>query len=285
MAINLSALSLATTKATALSNLLLVTPQKNVGYQPQNSPSWKRNTSPQPKSIVFNYEGEQTATLESDITDHFIEDNTPVQDQIALKPEVITTHGFVGELNDISPAALLPLKFAAEKLTTINAYTPALSATALLAYNNAFQLYQVGVNALNSAVAAWSSINGGSAQSVINGAGITAGQNQSKQQLFFQQFYGYWKTRTLFTVQTPWAVFQDMAIHRLRAIQNEDTLVITDFEVTFKLMRFASTISISGDLYNTDSFLGRSQNQGAKEIDLGTSALERSSVSFASVVA
>lgn len=284
MALNLSAVSQQATKAVALGNLILVSPQKTVGYQPQNAPSWLKNTSAQGKSILFNYEGEQSSTLTSDITDHFVENNSAIQDQIALKPEMITTQGFVGELNDIPPAALQPLKTAAEKLTAISAYTPSLSTTALLAYANALAAYQVASSVLNSAVSTWSSINGGDGQSVINGGGLTEQPNQTQQQIYYQQFYGYWKSRTLFTVQTPWAVFQDMAIQSLRAVQNADTRMITDFEVTFKLMRFASSLSVSADLHDVNNFQGRAFNQGSKEENLGIGSLTQSTTNFSSLL-
>lgn len=286
MAINLSALSNFTTAATALSNLILVSPQKTVGYQPQNAPSWKRDTSTPPPAILFNYEGEQTAQLTSDITDHFIEDNTAIQDQIALKPIQITTQGFVGELNNIAPAALQPVQAIAEKLTTVAGYVPALSETALFAYANTFQLYQVGANAVNSAVSTWSSINGSGGQSVINGSGISTQPNQTQQQIYFQQFYAYWQNRTLFTIQTPWAIFQDMAILSLRSVQDAETRMITDFEITFKQIRFASTALVDQSQYSdNNNFQGRAFNQGAPEVNLGTSSLETSDLSFASTLA
>lgn len=285
MAVDLSALGDAQNKAVSLGNLILVTPQKTVGYQPQNAPAWKKDTSAQPKALVFNYEGEQIVSLKSDITDHFVEDNSAVQDQWALKPETVSTQGFVGELNDISPFALLPLKFAAEKLTSLAVYNPGLSTSAILAYNTAFQLYQTGKNILNAAQSVWSTINGDNSQSVINGAGLAEqGSNQTQQQIYFQQFFAYWRNRTLFTVQTPWAVFQDMAIQDLQAIQDAETRVITDFHVTFKIMRFASTIQSTDDLYDVSSFLGRAFNQGSKEVDLGSSPLTTSAETFSSKV-
>lgn len=293
MALNLTALSQGSSKAVGLGNLILVSPQQTTGYQPQNAPSWAKNTAAPPKALLFNYEGEQSATLTSDITDHYIENNTAVQDQIALRPEIITTQGFVGELNDIAPGALQPLKTAAEKLTTISAYTPQLSTTALLAYANAFALYQTAASVINSAASAWSSINGNNGESVINGntqvdsQGNLAGAspNQSQQQIYFQQFYAYWKNRTLFTIQTPWAIFQDMAIQSLRAVQNADTRVITDFEVTFKLLRFASTASTDASLYGDNSnFQGRASNQGAVENDLGTQTLATGGPSFGTLI-
>lgn len=294
MAINLSALSNFTTAATALSNLILVSPQKTVGYQPQNAPSWKRDTSTQPPALLFNYEGEQAAKISSDITDHFIEDNTAIQDQIALKPVFITTQGFIAELNDIAPAALAPVQQIAEKLTTITGYQPALSETALLAYAQAFQLYQVGLGAINSAVSTWSTINGSGGETVINGStagsgnGILTGQqpNQTQQQIYYQQFYAYWQNRTLFTLQTPWAIFQDMTILDMNAVQDETTRMISTFNLTFKQMRFASTALVDQSQYSDNSnFQGRLFNQGAPPTDLGTSQLQPSNLSFASTLA
>lgn len=273
---NLQGLAPITTAATALSNLVLVSPQNTQGYQPQSADG---STAAQPPALLFHYEGEQTASLESDITDHYIEDNTAIQDQIALRPETVTTHGFIGELNDIAPKALQLLKTAAQKLTVISAYTPVLSETALIAYNEALLIYQTGANAVNSAVSAWSSINGQDGENVIGSTGLlnnvfdeasgSVKNNQNKQQVIFQQFYGYWRSRTLFTVQTPWAVFQNMAIQKLRAIQDAETRVITDFEVTFKMMRFSNTSSLVG---LSPILQGRAQAQSASLVDQGTTA-------------
>ncbi len=290
MAINLSQLSNVSTAATALSNLILVTPQQTIGYQPQNSPSYKKDTSTPPPAILFNYEGEQSLQLQSDITDHYIENNSAIQDQVALRPEQFTVQGFIGELNDIAPAALQPLKVIAEKLTPVAAYAPQLSVTAALAYANALQIYQVGASLVNSAVSTWSSITGGGeagGQGVINGSGLTGANNktQTKQQIYFQQFYGYWRNRTLFTIQTPWAVFQDMAILNLRAVQDPETRMISDFEITFKLMRFASTQSISNQQLNSANYQGRGAASASNEVNLGTSTLTPASESFLGSVA
>jgi hypothetical protein len=290
----LTQLSPITTAATALSNLVLVSPQATIGYQPTAQGGQAAGAvlsqltggllgAKQPPALLFHYEGEQTARLESDITDHYVEDNTAIQDQWALKPEKVTTHGFIGELNDIAPPALQILKTLAEKLTVIDAYTPELSATAILAYNEAFLLYQVGANAVNSAVSAWSSINGTNGENVIGSQGLQAGafnpatasisNNQNKQQVAFQQFYGYWKSRTLFTIQTPWAIFQNMAIESLEAVQDETTRVISDFKVSFKMIRTTTAAENTG-LSKLQS--GRASQQNAGLTDLGTSTPQSS---------
>lgn len=269
---DLSGLTKYTTAATSLSNLILVNPQQKIGYQPQNPDPQAKP----PPGLLFHYEGEQTVAVESDITDHYIEDNTAIADQIALKPEVITTHGFIGELNDIRPGPLGLLNTLANKLSIVDAYVPGLSTTAMNAVNQATALYQTGANVANSAVSAWSSITGGGGENVIGSNGLQGDSfdaatgnvrnNQTKQQVMFQQFYGYWRARTLFTVQTPWAVFQNMAIKSLRAIQEPDSRVITDFEVSFKMIRTAATTTTS----RLTNFQGRALSQSSALANFGT---------------
>lgn len=248
MAINLTALSKITTTATALSNLILVNPQEDAGIQPQILTSESR---PPPK-FLFNYYGEQTVALESDITDHYVEDNTALQDQISLKPVLITGHGFIGELNDIVPDFLKFAKTIRDKLTVISAYTPGVSVTALNAYNTAVRLYATQQLAQQAAVSAWNFVAGGDGvTSPINGQDITnpALASQNKQQRAFQMFYGYYRQRRLFTVQTPWAIFQNCAIKSLRAIQSEETNMISEFEIVFKPIQFAKTISVGVNVF------------------------------------
>lgn len=224
-------------------------PQYTIGYQPTYppQPSGAQSTLPipQPAAFQFHYEGEQSITCQSDITDHYIEDNTAIQDQIAVKPEIIATHGFIGELNDVPPLALRALQTAAMSLTSIGAYVPQISSTALLAYNEAFFAYQLEQQAQAAIVSTWGAINGSGGEAVANsgnGALINYNQaSQSLQQKAFQLFYAYWFNRVLFTVQTPWAVFVNCAINTLRPIQDAETNVITDFELSFKVIRTATT--------------------------------------------
>lgn len=276
----ISAITAVTNAANTLGNLILVTPQNTIGYQPQNPAGGSAKfITP---SILFHYEGENTATLESDITDHWAEDNTALQDQIALKPVIITTQGFIGELNDLPPNKFFQIaQQAAQKLSTLSAYAPQLSITALLAYNEAVFVYSTGAKVVNNAIAAWNSITGTGGTSVVGPNGITIQPNQTKQQQYFQQFYGYWQSRTLFTIQTPWAIFQNMAIKSLKAIQSADTRVITDFEVSFKQIRMAQVLAQVQVL----NFQGQLQQQGAPNINNGTNALSSDTTSVASAFA
>lgn len=264
------ALSLLGNSISAIRNIIVVTPSTTIGYQPENQTnsgfSLQNLLQPPNKSLVFNYEGEQTVSLEADITDHYIETNTTIQDHIALRPEMITTHGYIGELNDVPPPALAALQQAANKLGAINSYTPGLSAAAIAAYNTAFQAYQAATAIYNAGSSVVGSVLG-SGESVVGPNGLQLASSQNKQQTMFQTFYGYYTQRVLFTVQTPWAVFQNMAIYKLRAIQGEDTTMITDFEVTFKRIRYGTTTSSPSTVKSSIA-----QYQSALTTQLGSQA-------------
>lgn len=272
---DLTGISQITTAANSLANLILVTPQEEKGYQAQVAPSYQNSGAKPGKAFLFDYEGEQTVTLESDISDHYTEENSAIQDQIALRPEIVSTHGYIGELNNVPPPILKPLNDAAQRLTSINVYTPTLSAAAIIAYNEAAFLYQVGNLVLNAGVSAWSSINGGggpNGPSQITSSGVfNSNPNQNKQQIGFMQFYGYWSRRTLFTIQTPWAIFRDMAIKTLRAVQDPDTRVYSSFEITFKMLRFAATQNQSREQFPADAQEGRARNKARQATELANS--------------
>lgn len=233
MAINLNKLSNLTTTSQSLGNIIIATPQVSNVYQPQNPNETPDNLDdPLPNSFVFHYETENIVTLESDVTDHYTEDNSTVQDQIALKPETIQTVGYIGELNNILPPQLAAVRLAATKLYAIVDFKPELTVSAQIAQAKALQSYQAVAKVTAASVAAWSNPFG-------------SGNTKTKQEIAFQEIYGYWLNRTLFTVQTPWGKFSDCAIMSVRAVQAEDSTMISDFTVLFKKIRFAKTKIIS----------------------------------------
>jgi len=253
MAVNLESLTSGMTKATGLANLILVFPGDKKGIQPQAA-----SNLPQPPKFLFDFETENQVNLQADITDHYSEINETLNDQIAIRPERITTSGFISELNNVVPDLLKIPKLAAEKLINVPEYLPELSVTAQLVYNNAFQAYQAASSIAASAVSAYNN---------LRGEGETD-PSQTKQQEAFAKFYGWFKSRTLFTVQTPWAIFENMAIENLRAMQDEETNSITDFQITFKKLYFAET-EVVGGLYNSQSMQDRAKAQGSPLVDRG----------------
>lgn len=58
--------------------------------------------------FLFDYDAEQFLELMSEITDHAIEDNTRVADNIGLLPERVTLRGLIGELTDANASFPAP---------------------------------------------------------------------------------------------------------------------------------------------------------------------------------
>ena len=266
MATELSSIAGLTAGINNLSNLILVNPQKNIGYYqqsapvPAGSPEQNQNVT----GFLFDYEGENSIQLESDITDHFVENNKTISDQISVKPIVVTVQGFVGELNDILPFVDDLIRLAQSKLTTLSAFAPGVSTSALIAINEAILAYQVAANVVAT-----------TQQTIAN---LTGGQVQNKQQQAFTKFYQAFQDRTLFTIQTPWAIFDNMAIRSLRAIQSPETRMITDFEIQFKKINYVTTPDVA------QKGQDRASAQYSEQVNLGSHTTNEALVPFSSVL-
>lgn len=263
------------TNISNFSNIAIVTPTKENKFTPQ---SGFNKLSKGSDALLFHIDDENTATVTSDVTDHFVEDNTSIQDHVALKPEMVTVRGYIGELNDVVPGLLEGLKTVADKLTDLGPYQPEISASALIAYNEAKQAYDLALLAQSAVASAFNTISkvpglSSLAKSTVNinpatGEPFASGftfPTQNKQQLMFTNLYAYWAARKLFTVQTPWAIFNNMIIMSMRATQDGETDVISDFEITFKKIRLASTVTTTGTLIST----GRAAASDAEVVNLG----------------
>lgn len=178
--------------------------------------------------FLFDIFDREELLLESEITDSFVEDNTAIQDQIALHPIRITLRGFVGELADDRQAIVQAIIAAVRILGNLSNLLPVLTTGAdqtLAALTSAeFGVSQV----INQAADVYSLYSEGS---------TTA----EKQQNAFSFFLAMWQTRQLCTVETPWQVFNNMAIERVQPVQTGETRIVTEFSVTFKQIRTAQT--------------------------------------------
>ncbi len=260
--------------AAGLSNLALVTPLLSPSYSPIDSDPNNFGKALGPP-LMFITEGENTVNLQSEITDHFIETNSSVNDHYALKPERITVHGFIGEVTNTFPSLLPPATQVQAILGAISQFAPAFSQSAMNVINEASQAYQAASAAVNGAVSAWNTITGAETETFIGSQGISVlGANQTKQQLMFSQLYGYWARPLRRTVpglvpgSNPWAIFGFCAIESVNAVQDEKTDEMTDFFVTFKVLRFVSTSSINGP-----QVAGRLQQQAALTTQNGSASL------------
>jgi len=219
-----------------LSDLILVSPDKQLGIIPSYQ-------SKDQRGFLFHIVGEESVSISSDITDHYIEDNTALQDHIALRPETITISGFIGELNNVTPDLLLPVKAVVDRLAMLGGYVPGLTSSALRAYNTAEQLYRIADKAK---------------QALAKLSGFDSG---TKQQKAFNEFYYHYLNRQLFYVQTPYAMFSNMAIQSMRFTQNEGDKNSSDIEITFKKIRLAQVLVTEKE--TSDKIKGSQVNKGS----------------------
>lgn len=232
--------------ASALSNLALVTPLQSYGYAAvgafdgvQVGPGW-----------LFTIEGENTVELSAEVSKNYRENNSFVNQTIAISPPTITVHGFKGEVENINPPFGTVGQVAQAVLAVVGDFQPSFSASAQNVINQAAQAYQEAKLAANAAVSAWNTLAGNTGATVITPGGILSqNPNQNNQQALFSQIYGYWlqqvdpSTPVLFNVQTPWAIFTPCALVKVRALQDETTDEVTDFFLTFELVFFESDAS------------------------------------------
>lgn len=276
MAIDLGQLQQSTTTLSNFSSIAVVTP-KSVGYQPQNFASYVTDTSTLPPKFLFNFEQENNIVIASEITDHYLENNTSIQDHATIKPIIVKVSGVIGELNDLSAYASEEINIIENKLVAVSQFAPEFSTSALNLLNSAKSISSSILNTKKNAQQAFNNFNN-SSNGVNNGATVSALKNQTVQAEYFQKFYGYWQSRTFFTIQTPWAILKDMMIESVSVTQREDSRFVSEFDVTFKQVRFVKQLTTQQLDVDFENWDGRGENQASSEVDLGNTQLVESVV-------
>jgi hypothetical protein len=180
--------------------------------------------------FVFDILDDEEVLVESEATDHYVEDNSAIQDHITHRPETFTLRGYVGEITDLFPNTALSILQGVASLGSIGGFAPSFGRQAAQVYSKAQDVAAKVGNVYNQAQNLYDLISPRS----------TA---DTRQQKAFQTFYGYRSNRQLLTVETPFANFENMIITSIRARQRGDSRFRSDFAVTFKKMRFAKTRS------------------------------------------
>lgn len=235
----------------------------------------KANTILKPKAaegisgFIFDVPDTESIMLSSDITDHYTEDNSFLNDHIVRKPVQITLSGFIGELVYTKPDGVEgAVQELNNRLEAVEAYVGDLTPGAVQTVQRAVQKVQSTVSAINQTL--------DKVQNVI-GWFDGEGQEETAQQKAFNNLYALWKSADYVTVQTPWRYFDNMVIKDISFQQNGDTESITDISVTLKQIRVAQTKTAS---YDEDIFPVREQIQSGEEEDQGVVRGEERNVSL-----
>jgi hypothetical protein len=192
------------------------------------------NPPPGVAGYLFNIVTDDAVDLESEITDHYIENNTAIQDHIALKPEMISVRGLVAELAGIQ-VTQGNISQQPNALPGIPGYLPEFTdGTIQTMVQN-----EIEPERQQAAIS--------DSQSLFGYYNSRAPQepNQTKQSYIFGYFYQLWKGRQLFSVETPWGIWNNMAIMSLNATQGEDTRTVSDIRIQFKRISKVETVTIT----------------------------------------
>lgn len=168
---------------------------------------------------------------ESDITDHYVEDNTVINDHVSLKPETLTMRGIVGELTYTVPAILQNIEQTASKLSLVSNLMPEYTIQAQALYSQAKQAIQIAQQTQQMVENAYG---------LYKNLDVTPEQTKQSQKIGFLR--ALWMNRNPFSIVTPWGVSTNWLIQNLDATQ-ADTISQTEITITFKKIRFATAIT------------------------------------------
>lgn len=213
--------------------------------------------------LMFSIIKTHRTSLNAQITDNYIENNTALQDHIAFSPIIVTLSGLVGENVLTSATAELqaqeqlltarsyqnrilwgnsgdwwegltdPSSPLGNKLNTLGVLTPSSSNITQLAKNAVSQVYTSARRYIGAFAGFF---NRNTASLPISNRGNIENQ---KLQYAYDVLQSTFYNRKACIIHTPWKSFQDMYIQSIEITQ-DDVNHIMDVSVTFKQLKFAS---------------------------------------------
>lgn len=222
------------------------------------------NPPPGIAGFLFDVVDDDGSELESDITDHYIEDNTAIQDHIALRPETVTVTGRVAELVRAVPVTK-PVTEVTNPLPLIPDLMPTLTPGSQEREDAELLAQTEGEAAIQFSQDLYGFYQNNSRQQ----------PGQTKQSYIYGYIYQLWKGRQLFSVETPWGIFENMAILSASVKQGPESRSVSEFTITFKKIRVARTINVLPGLLEQRAVFDQN-NSGNLDFLAGRSVFQRS---------
>lgn len=209
--------------------------------------------------FIFDIPDSESVTLATDITDHFTEDNSFINDHKVKLPIIISLSGFIGEKVFRQPGGIEgALQNLSNRLEVVDSYLGDFTPGAVQTAQKVVQQVEKTVSAINQTL-----------DKIENVVGFFAGEgaNPTAQEKAFNEIRALWDSNATVTVQTPWQYFGSMSIESVTFSQDGTTKEITDISVTLKEFRVAAEAKIVN--YDSDLFPPRNQIQDGLEEDQG----------------
>lgn len=188
---------------------------------------------------VFDIEGETNASISAEITDHYVEDNTAIQDHIAIRPLKIHLRGYVGELTYKQTAGFSAVINAIQsRLTSVPAYLGPLTPGGIKNVQRALTKVTSVINQANQIYNKTKNIYGFFANS---------NPHPTKQEKAFSHFMASMNSRTAMVITTPYGTFDNMIIENVAMIQDESTKSWSDISIILKQLNVIPIHPASAD--------------------------------------
>lgn len=194
---------------------------------------------------------EDSLNLQSQVTDNYIENNTSIQDHIAISPAVITLRGYVCEIEFSPPVSftnyLVSGKYdsyssqdqfnslMSDKLAPIPELLPPVDNITQQAKNtvqyveSSFRRYEKIYNQLKNF-----------------SLKEQKQPSQTVQQYAAEKLKQLWESRALVVVITPYGKYENMAIQSITFTQGNST-TLSDLAITLKEINYAATTTTEPD--------------------------------------
>jgi hypothetical protein len=184
--------------------------------------------------FLFDIPLTDNVSYSANITDHYAEDNSSIQDHIGLDPLKITMTGKIAELVYTKTQQLTFLSAMVDRLAPLGVFSP----------KQALQA-QKAISTANQALSAIDTL-----QKTYNNLADIFKDEPSKnaQQKAFATLENMFLGRSIISVETPWKTYTSMAIESFSADQDAESLMETTFTISFKQMRFVGTTTNIGSL-------------------------------------
>ncbi len=184
--------------------------------------------------FLFDVPESEKVDLSADITDHYVESGSFIQDHRVIKPVSITLSGFIGELIHCSGKGVSGLLGTlSNNLSAVPAFTGGYTP-------QAFQVVQKAAAQVRAAAALAENVIGTLGGVVQALSGVEA---PTKQQVAYQKLKLLFESGVLLTLQTPWNYYPNLMITAISFSQSEESAESTNIKITLKEIRLATLAS------------------------------------------
>lgn len=210
--------------------------------------------------------GDETLTVDSDVTDHYVESNTAYQDQISLKPKIYTVSGEVGELVWYQKdSASQIFGQVAQRLEGVISFLPIRSKS----------FTQFKTKAMK--VAQWVDTASNVASKVSNLWNSATTGSLTHQQQAYQELLAMRDNRVpLPMIKTPWGILENYVITNLKFNQPKETKDKSYISITFKEFR---TVSVATVEFDPKKYQGNALYENQPKTDNGKTSGKDESIS------